>query len=156
MLLFQSLPPAGEGFIAFKGSFLYSVPKPKGQFFFPLFCLLDAPTSSHHPQEQTSPPSPRCKDPDLIGWLLLHGADQESVDRVSFNLWAPILGNKRGAQHVSAETNPHLLAFCVHLDTEWRVHFERYPQRRNERRSEEFKTEVSAFVFPCLHAVHGG
>uniref|UniRef100_H3BXD0 mitogen-activated protein kinase kinase kinase n=1 Tax=Tetraodon nigroviridis TaxID=99883 RepID=H3BXD0_TETNG len=44
--------------------------------------LLDAPSSSRRPHEKTSPASPRCEDPELIGWLRLHGADQEAVDRI--------------------------------------------------------------------------
>ncbi|TNM94758.1 mitogen-activated protein kinase kinase kinase 5 isoform X2 [Takifugu flavidus] len=42
----------------------------------------EAPTSSHSPQEETSPPCPRREDPDLVRWLQLHGADQESIDRI--------------------------------------------------------------------------
>uniref|UniRef100_A0A674PF44 mitogen-activated protein kinase kinase kinase n=1 Tax=Takifugu rubripes TaxID=31033 RepID=A0A674PF44_TAKRU len=46
----------------------------------------EAPTSSHCPQEETSPPCPRREDPDLVRWLQLHGADQESIDRVEYAL----------------------------------------------------------------------
>ncbi|KAM8725752.1 mitogen-activated protein kinase kinase kinase 5 [Acanthopagrus schlegelii] len=42
----------------------------------------DVPTSSDGPEGQTDPPSPRHEDPELTSWLMLYGADQDSIDRI--------------------------------------------------------------------------
>lgn len=49
--------------------------------FFLFFCILDAPISLPSPQEE--PLSPIREDSELVSWLQLHGADQESINRVS-------------------------------------------------------------------------
>lgn len=41
-------------------------------------------------------------------------------------------------------------AFCLSIDTEWRVHAERHPQWCYKRWSEEFKTEVVKLLCSCF------
>ncbi|XP_058468910.1 mitogen-activated protein kinase kinase kinase 5 isoform X1 [Solea solea] len=42
----------------------------------------DVPTSPSEGQTQTSPPAERREDPELSSWLRLHGADQDSIDKI--------------------------------------------------------------------------